>query len=264
MDLTLETLVTDLVSVPIIYVPVIIYLFMVVCTSFRFNSLPVKLFYQLKQLHNLILLVWSVVLAVGTTIEILNLSLNKYNGISWLVCYQSNHYEEHQMRSWFLIFLLSKFYELLDTFFTSSSTFLHVFHHSTVVIGTYFAYRWNGSVFVLASVVNAYVHIIMYYYYYQKAQFEMFINEYKGKPDALAVIKSVENSSLWFKRYITIIQITQFITTSLGVAYVFTLHAYDNSCIISYPLYFNAVLNVCYLLLFIKFYLRTYKSGKSE
>ncbi|CAG0915462.1 unnamed protein product [Notodromas monacha] len=71
---------------------------------------------------------------------------------------------------WAILFLLSKFVELGDTAFIvlrrRPVTFLHVYHHSTVLVFTY----WMGSITTSGLLpqymaINYFIHSIMYSYY---------------------------------------------------------------------------------------------------
>ncbi|KDO43464.1 hypothetical protein CISIN_1g0456431mg, partial [Citrus sinensis] len=69
------------------------------------------------------------------------------------------------------IFYLSKIHEFLDTLLIILSnsiqrlTFLHVYHHATVVVMCYLWLQTKQSLFPIALVTNASVHVIMYGYY---------------------------------------------------------------------------------------------------
>ncbi|GAY67182.1 hypothetical protein CUMW_254550 [Citrus unshiu] len=69
------------------------------------------------------------------------------------------------------IFYLSKILEFLDTLLIILSnsiqrlTFLHVYHHATVVVMCYLWLQTKQSLFPIALVTNASVHVIMYGYY---------------------------------------------------------------------------------------------------
>jgi hypothetical protein len=71
---------------------------------------------------------------------------------------------------WIYIFYLSKAYELLDTVFLvfkkSRLRFLHVYHHAATLLLVWWCLNWNVPVQWIACVLNALVHIPMYYYYF--------------------------------------------------------------------------------------------------
>lgn len=99
------------------------------------------------------------------------------------------------------LFLLSRLADFLDTIWfvlrkkQSHISFLHVFHHSYVPTVTYLATRWtpvspNAMSFPF---VNSAIHVVMYTYY------------------LLATYPSLR-PHLWWKRYLTGLQMLQFIS----------------------------------------------------
>jgi elongation of very long chain fatty acids protein 6 len=44
--------------------------------------------------------------------------------------------------------------------------FLHWYHHTTVLLFTWFAEYWRFSMAVIFILVNAFVHTVMYFYYF--------------------------------------------------------------------------------------------------
>jgi hypothetical protein len=125
-------------------------------------------------------------------------------------------YDKNEMKItnalWFYYF--SKVIELFDTIFMvvrkrfTQITFLHVFHHSTMLLNWWIAMTWTPvryQYFLIlldenfffqsgqawfGPVLNSIVHIFMYSYY------------------GLSVIPSLKNK-LWWKRYITIFQLVR-------------------------------------------------------
>jgi len=73
---------------------------------------------------------------------------------------------------WVAIFGFSKFFELLDTLFlvvrNRPITFLHWYHHASVLLYTWYAIQWKNSLGYVFAPVNAFVHGIMYWYYYRR------------------------------------------------------------------------------------------------
>lgn len=148
------------------------------------------------------------------------------------------------------LFFLSKFVEFLDTIFfilrkkDSQVTFLHVIHHSIVPIsvwvGLKFAPGGNNALF---PILNAAVHTIMYLYY------------------GLAAIGPHMQKYLWWKRYLTKIQMLQFsivIVHGLRTLFMPDCHFPISFLILAQ---FNAIL---FLVLFASFYRQSYtkKPGK--
>ncbi|VDQ11449.1 unnamed protein product, partial [Trichobilharzia regenti] len=93
------------------------------------------------------------------------------------------------------LFHVSKVVECLDTFFfiirgrTHLVTWLHVYHHCTMIPLTWAGVKWvaGGELFQPVA-VNSSVHVIMYSYY------------------ALAALGPQWRKYLWWKRYLTLIQ----------------------------------------------------------
>lgn len=93
---------------------------------------------------------------------------------------------------WSYIYYLSKYYEFIDTALllikAKPASFLHVFHHTFVVLMSWLwvdqsqTLQWGGLL------TNTAVHVVMYNYYYQTTQ----------------------GRSPWWKKYITTFQIVQF------------------------------------------------------
>ncbi|KAL7068466.1 putative beta-ketoacyl-CoA synthase [Cryptosporidium serpentis] len=71
---------------------------------------------------------------------------------------------------WLILFIYSKYAELIDTLFIilrkRPLTFLHWFHHLTVLLYTWDAYTSTQTIGVYFCTINYIVHSIMYYYYY--------------------------------------------------------------------------------------------------
>lgn len=98
------------------------------------------------------------------------------------------------------LFFFSKIIELADTVFfilrkkDSQVTFLHVYHHATMIINWWMAAKYvpiGQSFFV--GMVNSFIHTLMYVYY------------------ALAALGPKWQKYLWWKRYMTKLQLAQFV-----------------------------------------------------
>lgn len=129
-----------------------------------------------------------------------------YNLVCQLVDVSNNEYEMRiaNVVWWYYI---SKCMEFMDTFFfilrkkENQLSFLHIYHHSTM-----FCVWWAGTRFVpggsvlSAVLVNCFVHVLMYSYY------------------ALAAIGPHIQKYLWWKKYLTMMQLVQFAAgVSIGV-----------------------------------------------
>uniref|UniRef100_H2V7N2 Elongation of very long chain fatty acids protein 1 n=1 Tax=Takifugu rubripes TaxID=31033 RepID=H2V7N2_TAKRU len=119
------------------------------------------------------------------------------------------------------LFWFSKIIELIDTIFFvlrkkhGQITFLHIFHHSfmpwTWWWGVSYAPGGMGS---FHAMVNSTVHIIMYFYYGLSAAGPRF------------------QKFLWWKKYMTAIQLVQFVLVSLHA----TQYYFMDSCDYQFPM----------------------------
>ncbi|XP_050440915.1 elongation of very long chain fatty acids protein 4-like [Adelges cooleyi] len=147
-------------------------------------------------------------------------------------------------------FFLSKVFDLLDTVFfvlrkkQSHVSFLHVYHHVNMVITTWTYLRFfKGQQAILCGALNSTVHMIMYSYYF------------------LSALGPHMQKYLWWKKYLTRLQIFQFI---IGLTFAVSLFFYDCSFPRVFAVYMIADVTL-FLYLFVLFYKKTYsektKSG---
>ncbi|CAB3377394.1 Hypothetical predicted protein [Cloeon dipterum] len=145
------------------------------------------------------------------------------------------------------VYFVSKFIELMDTVFFvlrkkySQISFLHVYHHGVVVLMSYCSFRYlpdgHGTLIVL---LNSLIHVLMYAYYF------------------LAALGPKVQRFLWWKKYLTTMQLVQFVFTMAHASYVF-----HPSCNYPRPLVIVLMINSgMFLLLFVNFYRKSYKEGK--
>lgn len=153
------------------------------------------------------------------------------------------------MNSYFFFFL--KVVDLIETIFfilrkkNNQVSFLHVYHHAGVVFFGYIymkLYSGGGYATVL-GLLNSFVHIIMYGYYFTTSY------------------KSELKKSIWWKRHITELQLLQFL-----LLYVYSIGALltkdcNNSKIF---LGMGLVQGVVMFTLFGEFYYRAYIKQKVE
>ncbi|XP_025110181.1 elongation of very long chain fatty acids protein 4-like [Pomacea canaliculata] len=143
------------------------------------------------------------------------------------------------------LFVFSKILEMADTVFFilrkkfNQVTFLHVYHHSSMFVFSWVVFKYvPGGQFLVYPLFNSFVHIIMYTYY------------------ALAAMGPSVQKYLWWKRYLTMLQIAQFV-----ILLAFTLVNIVAEC--DFPKGFSyaaLVYGLTILLLFINFYRRSYSS----
>ncbi|XP_068717450.1 very long chain fatty acid elongase 4-like isoform X2 [Montipora capricornis] len=110
------------------------------------------------------------------------------------------------------VYWLSKFVEYLDTFFfilrkkNNQVTFLHVYHHTSMCILWWLVCKYIPAFFGAAC--NSFVHVVMYAYY------------------CLSAIGPQMRPYLWWKRYITKLQLTQFV-----IVVIYLSNAFRRNCI---------------------------------
>ena len=152
------------------------------------------------------------------------------------------------------LFMISKIPELIDTMFMvvrgRNIRFLHWYHHLTVLLYCWLITRttYPGTPF---SLLNAFVHSIMYYYYARTAQ--------GVRPQ--------------FAKFITLIQLTQMVlglllSIAFGITWYLTKD-HENSCdggetmrksgMLPLVLIATAAMCASYFLLFAQFYLERYR-----
>ncbi|XP_076240636.1 very long chain fatty acid elongase 7 [Calliopsis andreniformis] len=139
------------------------------------------------------------------------------------------------------IYFMLKIFDLLDTVFfvlrkkQNQVSFLHVYHHAGMTIGTWAATKFlAGGHLTFLGTINCFVHIIMYSYYFAT---------------------SMGISRPWWKKYITQLQLTQFFI--ILVQYI--MLAASDDC--GFPKWVSAVLipqNLFMMVLFSDFYYKTY------
>jgi len=153
-------------------------------------------------------------------------------------------YAQRRLTSITHFYVWVRIVDFLDTVFfvlakkQSHVSFLHVYHHICVVGNSYFYIRQGwGNFLAFGAVLNSFIHIIMYSYY--------FLSTFKAmKP------------YLWWKKYLTGMQIAQFCVMG-GQVLVVSL----NNCGYPKSVVYNGLGNVVLLLaLFCKFYVQNYNS----
>lgn len=152
--------------------------------------------------------------------------------------------QEHisdSLRMCFWVYYASKYFEFLDTVFLilkdKPTSFLHLFHHMVVPITSW---SWVRSDLEFASqgvMFNTFVHVWMYLYYYEAAE---------GRPPS-------------WKRYLTSLQILQFVTSLfLACVYLWFHTTVAEGCASFEIFLLGTAFNSALLLLFMNFYRQSY------
>ncbi|XP_046860861.1 elongation of very long chain fatty acids protein 4-like isoform X2 [Xenia sp. Carnegie-2017] len=201
----------------------------------------------LMTVYNLLAVILSAYMLIKI---ILRVTEAKYNMFCQPINHSFDNPLEMEIARLLWIHYMSKYFEMLDTLIfivrkkETQISFLHVYHHTTVILLWWIGTKWlpGGSSFVPA-VINSFVHVVMYTYY------------------GLSRYPTLRKY-LWWKRYLTQLQMTQFcllISHSLYVAV--------SDCRSIFPPYM-AIVCILYaitlLLLFGKFYLGAYFNQKKE
>ncbi|KAI5288814.1 hypothetical protein KEM54_004833 [Ascosphaera aggregata] len=150
---------------------------------------PVKL-PRLFIIHNGFLTVISAVL-LALFVEELVPTLWRH-GIYYAICDEKGGWTQRMVTLYYVTYL-TKYYELLDTTFLvlkkKPLTFLHTYHHGATALLVWTQLLGGTAVSWVVITLNLAVHVVMYYYYMQSAR----------------------GIRIWWKKYITVFQIVQFI-----------------------------------------------------
>lgn len=194
--------------------------------------------------HNLLLCVWSLIMFVAITYYIALWALR--GGFFRIVCDPDELLATGPHVFWYYIFYISKYYEFLDTLLQllrkKQPILLHTYHHIItlwlvwVCLDSKFSLQWSDII------ANAFVHIPMYYYYYL----------------------SERGGTIWWKKYITRVQIVQFVLDmSVHILWFYWTKVVGYNCSgTMWVFLFGNFVIMSFLLLFIKFYVDAYKKHK--
>ncbi|XP_027159759.1 putative elongation of fatty acids protein DDB_G0272012 [Coffea eugenioides] len=198
--------------------------------------------------HNLILCLASLVMAVGCTLSTLHQM--PHNDWTWAVCFPANNTPPRGPTFfWAQVFYLSKILEFIDTLLIILSgsrsrrlSFLHVYHHAVVVIMCHLWLSTSQTLFPVALVTNASVHVLMYAYY---------------------LLAALGQRPRW-KRLVTDCQIIQFVF-SFGISGLMLYYHFTGlGCSGMLGWCFNAVFNASLLYLFVDFHSKNYANKKKQ
>jgi len=165
---------------------------------------------------------------------------------------------------WAMFFIYSKYFELIDTLFIvlrkKPLSFLHWYHHVTVLLYTWDAYVQEQPPGLYFIAMNYTVHAIMYFYY--------FLASVLSKPPKWAV-------------FVTILQISQMFigmyVTGWGLYYSFNYVGIDymevktasvpltvGCAVMRYNLYAACLMYSTYIYLFAEFFIKRYWSARRK
>lgn len=122
-------------------------------------------------LWNLSLASVSVLMAIGVGVPYVQ-SILEHGFVEGGLCDSRREmFSPSSLSFWTHIFVLSKFAELLDTFFLIVKKperpviFLNYYHHSTVLLASWYAEYSKYTVGYVFTIINACIHSVMYTYY---------------------------------------------------------------------------------------------------
>ncbi|GAA29577.2 elongation of very long chain fatty acids protein 7 [Clonorchis sinensis] len=193
----------------------------------------------LMVLYNFIMVLYSAYMVIGTLRAVSKLGY----GLGCEAQPDPNDRQTDSLLYFGYLFYFSKFVEMLDTVFflwrgkVDQVTFLHVFHHATMPPSIWWGVRYApGGIVYTFLVANSFIHVIMYTYYGMAAA-----GLYKY---------------LWWKNYLTIAQMIQFVFLIVHQSQIFL-----RSTPCNYPKVFPAAIIFyasVFLVLFGNFYVQAY------
>jgi len=166
----------------------------------------------------------------------------KYNWLCQPVDYSESQdgYDALNMTWWYFF---SKYIDYLDSIFFvlrkkfSHLSTLHVVHHGIMPFTAWWGIRFvGGGHTTFCGFLNMGVHVVMYFYYFLSA-FGPKVQKY-----------------LWWKRYLTTLQLVQFVTFFLHATFPLFVEC-DFPKIFSYVIIFHGAM---FFLLFLNFYIKAY------
>ncbi|XP_037299463.1 elongation of very long chain fatty acids protein 7-like [Manduca sexta] len=147
-------------------------------------------------------------------------------------------------------YFIAKHLDLLDTVFfvfrkkDNQITFLHLYHHTTMVGWTWFHLMYHPTDhFVVVGMLNSFVHVLMYAYY------------------GISALGPKYAKYVWWKKHLTKVQLVQFILV--------VSHLHYQQKLTPCPLpnafhYYCMALIYSFFALFMNFYIRSYQSRNKK
>ncbi|XP_052742276.1 elongation of very long chain fatty acids protein 7-like [Bicyclus anynana] len=162
---------------------------------------------------------------------------------------------EHDDRTIYLIavlywkFMAAKVLDLFDTVFyvlrkkSSQLTILHIYHHMFMVVVSWCSLKYDPSDhWAFMAVINCSIHAVMYTYY------------------GLAAMGPAYAKYLWWKKYLTMMQLVQFMLIITHIV----IQTSTSPCPVSVVSYWVGISNlIIFMWLFTDFYRKRYIKGVS-
>ena len=201
------------------------YLSMVFISPFWYQRTAPLNFPRLLIAYNLICCLLSAVSATGFTYSLL---FDCSSVFSLEPC------SSQAIGASFQVYYYTKVIELLDTVWMvlrhrkRQISFLHVFHHSTMLLLSDYAYRTQWPAMSVSLCMNSYIHVLLYFYYMRTV--------------------GATTAPVW-KRRLTELQILQF---AIGIVHAGVGYIWHGFCL------YSAIYGIALLLLFSQFYYYSY------
>uniref|UniRef100_A0A1E1WBM7 Elongation of very long chain fatty acids protein n=1 Tax=Pectinophora gossypiella TaxID=13191 RepID=A0A1E1WBM7_PECGO len=199
-------------------------------------------------LNNLLVVYNFVQVLVSAFIVYIGLELILPHGILSSVC-ELDKAKIVPLATGIYYYFSAKVSELLDTVFFvlrkkyNQVTFLHVYHHAIMLMSTWYTLKYEPTyTIVFLGTLNSFVHVVMYSYY------------------ALSTFPEL-SKYLWWKKYITSMQLIQFLAIIVQVSANYFMSGCPPSMFLM-----NVVLgNTCLMIyLFGDFYVKSYLKNKAD
>ncbi|XP_060657224.1 elongation of very long chain fatty acids protein F-like [Drosophila nasuta] len=169
-----------------------------------------------------------------------------------LVSLPYDHPEKQAERFLTYAYYINKLLDLCDTIFFilrksyKQITTLHVYHHVMMPFFVYWTIRLHGfgGQYAVMGLLNTFVHMVMYFYY------------------LISAMNPGIKSSLWWKKYITKLQMVQFILLLLQSLYILLFYP---ACKVPLVMqYLQLVVATTMILMFSNFYYHCYMKPKPQ
>ncbi|KAH8320008.1 hypothetical protein KR074_011042 [Drosophila pseudoananassae] len=164
----------------------------------------------------------------------------------------SDHPDKGLERVLSYAYFINKILDLMDTLFFvlrksyKQITLLHVYHHALMVMATPIVVHFYGSggQYSTMGILNVFVHAVMYAYYF------------------VAALHPQMKNKLWWKKYITKLQIVQFLILFFQAILTVWLNP---TCNVPMPLqYLQVAVSTSMMVMFGNFYYQAYVKVKSK